>query len=270
MSPRAGRDPQRLLRWYPRGWRARHGQVLLGLLDEQVQDTGRELSWADAWSLRAHGAAQRFSPATGVLLALAGAAAAVAGLTVLAVSLADPAATVGAAEVVWTVLLTGVATSLASLAAVALVRDLIPITAPGAVLAAAAATAAWAAATAAALSWSVGFDQADADVPLSGFAAAFPALLVAGVGLGTVALTPVTAVLLRGISSTPGRWLLAVAGALLGSVVLGAAALAPGACLLAAVGVLVGCALRRSPHRRAPTTASRGPASRKATAEASQ
>lgn len=270
MSPRAGRDPQRLLRWYPRGWRARHGQVLLGLLEEQAQDTGRGLSRADAWSLRTHGAAQRLSPGAGVLLALAGAVAAAAGLTVLAVSLADPAATVGAAEVVWTVLLTGVATSLVSLAAVALVRDSLPITAPGAVLAAAAATAAWAAATAASLSWSVGFDQADADVSLSGFAVAFPSLLVAGVGLGTVALTPVTVVLLRGISSTPGRWLFAVAGALLGSVVLGSGALAPGASLLAAVGVLVGCALRRSSRRLAPTSGQPRPASRDTTPEVSR
>lgn len=59
-----------LLRWYPRTWRERHGEVMLATLLDDAEARGLDRpARADAWSIRVHGAADRANPATAALAA---------------------------------------------------------------------------------------------------------------------------------------------------------------------------------------------------------
>lgn len=59
-----------LLRWYPRAWRARHGDVMLATLLDDAEARGiDEPTRADAWSIRVHGAAAHATGTTSAVLA---------------------------------------------------------------------------------------------------------------------------------------------------------------------------------------------------------
>ena len=74
MSPLEGRL-RALLRWYPRSWRQRHGDVMLATLLDDAEARGRETpTRADAWSIRAHGLAERATPRAAAAVAAVGAA----------------------------------------------------------------------------------------------------------------------------------------------------------------------------------------------------
>lgn len=238
----AGRDPQRLLRWYPRGWRREHAAVLRGLLDEQAADRGRGLSAGEAWSMRIHGVAERFTLRAGAVLAVAGL---VAGLLVVASLFAVDRAPEGV--VIAGAVAGAVASALTSLSALTLVRDAGWTTAAGTVVSAAASLGAWTVSVLAGLAWSVGFDQADAGLPQTAFASAFPVLLAAAVALGAVALAPAGAGGLRRVPTAGGRWALAVACGVPAAVLIGVTSVAPGGSLLVAVVLLALCIARREP-----------------------
>lgn len=243
----AGRDPQRLLRWYPRAWKREHGAVLLGLLDEQAADRGRGLSAGEAWSMRVHGAAERFTPHAGAVLAVGGL---VAGLLAVASLFAVDRAPEGAV-VVGAAVTGAVASALTSLSALTLVRDAGWTTAAGTVVSAAVSLGAWTVSVLAGLAWGVGFDQADAGLPQTPFAAAWPLLLAVAVALGAVALAPAVAGGLRQVRTTAGRWALAVACGVPAAVLIGVTSAAPGASLLVAVVLLALCLAGREPETAA-------------------
>ncbi|MEJ5946977.1 hypothetical protein WDZ17_16910 [Pseudokineococcus basanitobsidens] len=239
----AGRDPQRLLRWYPRAWRREHGAVLLGLLAEQAADRGRGLSAGEAWSMRLHGIAEWFTPRAGAVLAVGGL---LAGL----LAVASPFAVDRAPEdvVVVAAAVTGaLASALTSLSVLTLVRDAGWTTAVGTVVSATALLGAWTVSVPAGLAWSVGFDQADAGLPRTPFASAWPVLLAVAVALGAVALAPAIAGGLRRIPTTAGRWALAVACGVPAAVLIAVTTVAPGGSLLVAVVLLVLCIARQQP-----------------------
>lgn len=266
-------DPRRLLRWYPRAWRERHGAVLLGTLEEHAEVRGRPvLTRADAWSVRVHGVAERLSPGAGAGLALVGAA-------VLLLGIVGGIAGAGGAGVVlaWlaAVAVAGVGPALLSLSAAAWLRDRGVTTAPGTVLAAAASLLTWLLATLASFSWSSSFDQADLDLEPTGLAVAFPALFLGALLTGAVALYPVIAGVFRSVRSTAARRVLAAGGAVIGAVLVGVLMLAPGSALLAALGLLTMWGLRwrtrdadtagTRPSTRPGTRASTRPSTRAST-----
>ena len=69
---------RRLLRWYPRSWRARHGEALLGIMLDEAEALGRSRpTVAQRWSAFLHGTGTRLGmraapwcAATGLLLSL--------------------------------------------------------------------------------------------------------------------------------------------------------------------------------------------------------
>lgn len=62
-----------LLRWYPRSWRARHGEVMLATLLDDAEARGLDApTRADAWSLRVHGLSARATPMAAAFVAGAG------------------------------------------------------------------------------------------------------------------------------------------------------------------------------------------------------
>lgn len=62
----ARRRYERILRWYPRSWRAQHAQVMLGTLLDMDDARGRGgPTFSEAWSLRLDGLRHRLVPAGG-------------------------------------------------------------------------------------------------------------------------------------------------------------------------------------------------------------
>ena len=70
---------RRLLRWYPRSWRARHGEALLGIMLDEAEAVGRSRpTVGQRWSAFLHGTGTRLGmraapwcAVTGLLLSLA-------------------------------------------------------------------------------------------------------------------------------------------------------------------------------------------------------
>ncbi len=76
-----------LLRWYPRSWRERHGEVMLATLLDDAEARGLdEPTRADAWSIRVHGVAAHATATTAAILAALALAVLV---TLVALSYAD-------------------------------------------------------------------------------------------------------------------------------------------------------------------------------------
>lgn len=180
---------RRLLRWYPRAWRRRNGEVVLSTLLDAAEADGRTAPTA-AETRRAalHGTADRLGWRFALVTALtAVAAAVVVGILWAAVVTGDLAL----------VLLTGVIPALATASIVATAR-LRGLASDGEALAVlATASAAWALDVLASLAWSWGFDAADDGRPVEGLAAAWlPVVAAAGV-VGAVALGVACSALLR-------------------------------------------------------------------------
>ncbi|WP_144720621.1 hypothetical protein [Agrococcus jejuensis] len=77
-----------LLRWYPRSWRDRHGEVMLATLLDDAEARGLdEPTRTDAWSIRVHGVAAHATATTAAILAALALAVLV---TVVALAYVDP------------------------------------------------------------------------------------------------------------------------------------------------------------------------------------
>ena len=238
-----GHHPEPLLRWYPRSWREEHGAVLLGVWQEVLQARGGSgLSRAEARSMRVHGLAERLSLPVAVGLAAAGlvcTALGLAGLFGLAQVPGASAERVSIVPALAQVSSAGLGPALVSSSALALLRRSGVVGAAGTVTAAACSLLAWGLAAVSALSWSVGFDRADAGEPPSAFSAAFPVFFSAAVAVGAAAATPVWNGLLRRVRDRRLRWPVAAACAVPTALVLGLSAVNPGLWPVAAVVLLV-------------------------------
>lgn len=233
--PQRDHAHRRLLRWYPAGWRDQHGEVLLGMLADEADASGADrLTAAQAWSLRVHGLGQRLDARLASWLSAAGLGTAIVGGALLLLPL-DPEPWVASCA-----RLGGVAAlALAGLALAALLRVAGVLTGPAAVWAALASLTAWTLAAAAVAAWALGFDEADAGRPLSGFSAMAVPLAVSALVSGTAALAPVWASVLSPGRARRPRWLPATLLALLCAAGAGAVSLQPSAGVIAAATVLL-------------------------------
>jgi len=238
VSARRRSSYRRLLRWYPVRWRLTNGEVVLGTLEENAEALGRSRpTQGEAWSLRAHGLAERVTPS--VILVASGSA--------LLLSLAPLAALwLGAVDESVGGLVARTACQflgalLVCLSAGALLlrgSELRPETALAATFGA---VIAWTLGALAAASWSVGFNEADDGAARSWFGDATGLFLLGAVVTGATALTAVLAGVLR---IGPWRILLASAIAVPGAVGLGVWAAIPAGMVVGAVAVLVTVALQ--------------------------
>ncbi|KAA9104735.1 hypothetical protein [Microbacterium rhizomatis] len=190
-------DPfRRLLRWYPRAWRDRNGDVLLGVMLDAAEQTGRNTpTLPERWSVITHGLGTRLDRRVAfaaTILALVTAAATgvftVWGTSFLATATGSwlfPALAV----------FVGLVFVVAAVSALARDRGL--LTEPRAVITIFLATLALAVAALAQISWSLGFDAADQGVRATGLAAAWLWLFVGAWAIGAAAIGFVVDALLR-------------------------------------------------------------------------
>ena len=262
-DPRAGRGPRaaadrraayaRLLRWYPAAWRRADGDVMLDTLEEHADAEGRAMpTRGEAWSLRAHGLIERVTPRA--ILTIAAAA--------LLFAVAVPAAMLSSLFLGLPVLLAmpWAAALLATLALIGLVGRSGVLRAESALAAAALAVPSWILGGVAAAAWSVGFDEADAGVPLSPFASVFAVLTLAAWLLGAASLTVLLAGLL-GIRSAVARWIVAVVVAVPGALLVGGVAVSAGAPALAMAALIASARHRMRGRPGGGPAAAPGPGS---------
>lgn len=248
MSARRRSSYRRLLRWYPVRWRLTNGEVVLETLEEHAEASGRSRpTQGEAWSLRAHGLAERVTP--NVILVASGSALllSLAPLAALWLGAVDESVVGLVARTVCQFL----GALLVCLSAGALMLrggGLRPETALAATFGA---VIAWTLGALAAASWSVGFNEADAGAARSWFGDATGLFLLGAVVTGATALTAVVAGVLR---IGPRRILLASAIAVPGAVGLGVWAAIPAGMVVGAVAVLATVALQL---RASPTSVER-------------
>ena len=229
------REYRRLMRWYPNLWRVQHEEFMLDTLRERLESPGGLPGPSgEKWSIRLHGAGERLTLTLASNLS-------VAALAVFAV--------VGVQRVVaqpggiwtWLVLLlsTAVGPILLSLAAFALLRIVGVLSPPAAVGAGCLSILAWSLAWLSALSWSTGFDEADAGVSRTLIGQLFvPLFLVLGLaGAAAVALT--WAALMVHTRPVWARQLVVVAVASVSVVPVGLGAISPAPGLVVSLLLLV-------------------------------
>ena len=178
---------QRLLRWYPRAWRDKNGEVVLGImLDAAERDGRRAPTWAERWSAAGHGLGSRLGHRFAVVCALS-ALVAVAAAGLLS-RWGDAALVAGQAPWILPTLTAFVGPVFVVAGAVALARErglLAESRAVGVILVA---ILALATATLAQIAWSLGFDAADEGVPATGLAAGWRWLFVGAWAAGAAAI----------------------------------------------------------------------------------
>lgn len=232
---------ERLLRWYPTSWRRANGHLILDTLEEHADAGGRTRpSTGEAWSLRAHGLAERAT--IPLILAISTTALLLSLSTIVMLWFG------GVATEPWTQSVFFGAQYLGDLlvciAAGALLLRSGFINAEPALFSGAIAIPAWVLGGLAAASWSVAFDEADSGGIFSWFGSATLYFLTAAVLLGSVALAPLYLAVFRTFSSSSWRWTLSIAMAGLTSLAVGIAASVQSTTPLAAAGVLLVAALR--------------------------
>ena len=178
----------RLLRWYPRQWRAEHGPVLVGTMMDAATAEGRDRpTAAERRSAAMHGLGARFNERFALVSAASATALAVIGLVAFVMGL-QGISQVPLALVPW----------LSVLAAIALLRSTSALPGPLTVAIAALTTLAFALGFTAALSWSIAFDAADDGVAGTWFSDALLLWVTAAWVTGAAA----TALLAGGLLST--------------------------------------------------------------------
>ncbi|MBN9151229.1 MAG: hypothetical protein J0H56_07395 [Micrococcales bacterium] len=234
----------RLLRWYPKGWRERNGEVLLGAMLDEAERQGRNRpTGTERWSAIVHGLGTRLDRR----LALGCAVAALLVAALAGIALAGPAL-----EWLWPMLpgnaarwglpavSAAICPALVAVAVVALARHRGWLSEPRALLVLVLAVPSFALSGLAAVSWSVGFDAANRDVPGGWFADAWAWFVAAGWALGAAAIAVFLA---AAIGRTRMHAAIAVGLALLAGVVtapiIGASLLTPYTAAIAAAGVAV-------------------------------
>ena len=159
---------RKLLRWYPKPWRERNGDALLGVLLDEAERCGRTgLSRGERWSAFAHGVGMRLDAALAWRFAIVVIVLNVCELLWFFVVSWELKAWVPDLAVLL-VMAAAPVLLIISFAAVARERGLLPE--PHALLAACVGALASAAVSLAWVSWNIGFDAADAhqSVPLAG------------------------------------------------------------------------------------------------------
>ncbi len=232
MTGTSERRFQRLLRWYPRSWRDRNGEILLSTLRDMAEQDGRTAPTAgETLSAVLHGTAARLDRRFALVAALGGVAcAAAAGILTAWTSAGD----------LVLVLLSGVVPLLAAAALTAVLRDRGHLADGRALATLATAAIALSLNALAVASWSLGFDAADAGVPASGLAAMWLPLLIGAALTGAVAIAlPLESLLQR--TTLPGivRVVVAAVIGLVAAPMLGFSLLSPLVAALITLGVAV-------------------------------
>lgn len=187
---------RRLLRWYPKAWRERSGEVLVGTMLDEADRLGQDgPSAAQRRSAALHGLGQCLDARLALAVALAAlAAAAAAG--VISMWFTGPLAAVGAP---WALpaLSVVVSPALVMVGFVALARSRGPLSDPRAVALVPVTLCAFVLGGLAFAGWSDAFDAADRDVRATGIGAVWPWLLAAAWLLGGSAVALLIQSLLR-------------------------------------------------------------------------
>lgn len=187
---------RRLLRWYPRGWRERNGEVLVGtMLDDAARQGRGTPSWAERLSAVAYGLGSRLDGrlALGAALTALAVAAVCGGVMVWAVQ------RLAAAGATWVlpVLAVAIGPGLIALGVASLMRQRGVLSEPRAVAVVVLSILALTLAALAQVAWGAGFDAADRGVPLTGLAAGWAWLFGAAWVLGAAAIVVFSDSLLR-------------------------------------------------------------------------
>lgn len=242
-----------LLRWYPRAWRSSHEEVVLGTLLDAAAAEGRAAPTAgEAWNIRWTGAGERFT-ISAALIATAGALLATLAHTSVTIFGLGSIAQIGGG---WIPATLGQFLSplLLTFTALCLLRHSRIIVPQRAVTVFACAIPAWALAAATAVSWSVGFDEADAGGIASPFALAFLPLLAAAWTFGAGAVFLVVDAMLRRVPYG-ARWATAGTAALVTPPAVGVAMMSPVTAALVGLGLLFLCGFRQRPGLTPPRAA---------------
>lgn len=238
MTPVNARHFRCLLRWYPRTWRERNGDVFIATLLEVADAEGRsEPTAAERRSAILHGVSTRLDRRLAVSLSLAALllSATLSTTTMLGFVGDDTAVSLG-----YPLLTTFVAPVLTATALVAALRDRGWMSDTRALSTIAIFVLALALATLASASWGLGLDSADTGAPPPPLARWWGALTVTGIIAGTIGLSLLADSLLRRTAFPPLLRMSAslIAGAV-GAPLLGLAMLTPESVALAAMSTLV-------------------------------
>lgn len=227
---------ERLLRWYPAEWQRANAAVVLDTLEENADRLGQSRpTIGEAWSLRAHGLAERASPALITIAAALGLLLNIGSVIVLLSGAVtdDPWQT----GLRFTAQFGGAFLITAAAGAILLRRG--RIVAELALAALVLSAVAWALGAVALAAWGVGFDEADAGTSRSLFSDAVPIFAGSAWLLGTCALFLVAVGLLRPLRSQSLRVILSTLLAAPSALALGLSSVTPTGLVLGAAVVLV-------------------------------
>lgn len=217
------RGYRRLMRWYPASWRVQHEEFMLDTLRERAESSGGHRTLrGEAWSMRLHGLGERLSLRLASALSLA-------ALAVLTVAGVQRVALPPAGIWMWLGLTFSVAVgpTLLSVAVIAMLRSRGVFSSPAAVGVSVVAIVAWSLALVTALSWSIGFDEADAGVARTLLGNLFVPLFLASCLAGTAVIAPICASRMMRIRPQWARWLLAILAAAVTVVPVGLGSISP-------------------------------------------
>lgn len=255
----------RLLRWYPKGWRERNGEVLLGAMLDEAERQGRDRPiGAERWSAIVHGLGARLDRRLALVCAVAALlVAALAGIALSGTALEwlRPMLPGNAARWGLPAVSAAICPALVSIGSVALARHRGGLSDPRALLVLVLAVPSFALAGLATVSWSVGFDAADRGVPGGWFADAWAWLVAAGWAVGAAAIAVfVTGILGRTRLHPAIAVGLALLAGMLAAPIIGASLLTPYTAAIAAAGLAVLTLLPLRSERATSPTATARPA----------
>ncbi|MCI2957178.1 hypothetical protein MN032_05695 [Agromyces atrinae] len=232
-----------VLRWYPRAWREQNGEVLVATMLDAAEAEGRTApSASDHGNAALHGTAARIDRRLALGASIAALVLSIVAGVLFVWLLPAPAGL----EWLLPVLTTAVVPVLAAIGLIAFLRDRGLLADGNTLLLIVLSACALTFGALAALSWSQGFDDADAGVTPTGFAAAWLPLTVTGFVLGAGAIAVLVDALLRRTTLAAGvRLLLALVSGAFVAPVIGLSLLTPYAGALVALGVTVVASLPR-------------------------
>lgn len=235
---------RRLLAWYPRSWRRAHGDVLVAMMLDEAERTGRAgPTGAETRSAIVHGLGARLGATAAIVAASLAILATAAGqIGILFIT--------GGGQAFHEPMLfamTGVAPAATGIALVALLRAVALLRDGAALIAIVSLALAGVCSGLAGIGWSQGFDAADAGLPQTGLAGMTVPLAGAGVLLTTIAFALLIAPALRRVGLGRPAGLLAIVVAIIAAPVTGAFVFfSPGTTAVVAIVVLVVAALPRT------------------------
>lgn len=251
---------RRLLRWYPRSWRARHGEALLGIMLDEAEALGRSLpSVGQRWSVFVHGMGTRLSARSALWCAVAGILLRMAGFALIIILISAGAARDGVNIFTWVhSAATTLSWALVIAGALGIARERGVLPAPNAFVAMVATALTCVVATVAGVAWTAAFEAADVGAPAPALGRLDkPLLLACGVS-GALAAAIVVDGVLRirtRMSVLPRTAVAATAGIPSAAVAITVATLEPFLVVAAAlVLVILSVSLRRPGSRKSPVS----------------